>query len=64
MAQFKALVDSKQIPELEPVIMAGDFNVDKETYTTEHQHLKKLLTATETQENGEYEISYAGPPPG
>ncbi|GAA3924773.1 sphingomyelin phosphodiesterase [Litoribacillus peritrichatus] len=61
LAQFKAMVDSKQIPEIEPVIMAGDFNVDKVNYPAEHQEFLTLLNGTEPEAIGEYEFSYAGP---
>ena len=61
LAQFKDLVDSKQIPEFEPVIMAGDFNVDKVNFPAEHQDFLTLLNATEPEAIGDYEFSYAGP---
>jgi len=61
LAQYKAFVDSKQIPAYEPVIMSGDFNVDKVNYPAEHQDFLTVLNATEPEAIGEYEYSYAGP---
>ena len=59
--QLKALIDAKNIPYDEPVIMAGDFNVDKLNYPQEHLDFLALLEATEPEAMGEYEFSYAGP---
>ena len=59
--QFSALVASKNIPYEEPVIMAGDFNVDKLNYPQEHVDFLNVLNATEPQATGEYTESYAGP---
>ncbi|MGR6874157.1 sphingomyelin phosphodiesterase [Pseudomonas sp. HK3] len=61
LAQFKALIDSKDIPYAEPVIMAGDFNVDKLHFPQEHADFLSLFDATEPQATGEYPHSYAGP---
>ncbi len=60
LAQFKSFVDSKNIPAHEPVIMAGDFNVDKLNFPAEHQDFLALLNATEPQALGEFEFSYVG----
>jgi endonuclease/exonuclease/phosphatase family metal-dependent hydrolase len=60
LAQFKAFVDSKNIPAHEAVIMAGDFNVDKVNFPAEHQDFLTLLNATEPRAMGEFEFSYAG----
>lgn len=61
LAQLKSFVESKQIPYEEPVIMAGDFNVDKVNYPQEHEDFLELLNATEPEATGEYPYSYAGP---
>jgi endonuclease/exonuclease/phosphatase family metal-dependent hydrolase len=61
LAQYKAMVDSKLIPSYEPVIMAGDFNVDKVNYPAEHQDFLAVVNGTEPEAIGEYEYSYAGP---
>lgn len=61
LAQLKALVDAKQIPYEEPVILAGDFNVDKLNFPQEHLDFLELLNATEPEATGEYPYSYAGP---
>ena len=61
LAQFKALIDSKNIPYAEPVIMAGDFNVDKLHFPQEHADFLSLFDATEPEAAGEYPHSYAGP---
>lgn len=61
LAQLKALIDSKQIPYEEPVIMAGDFNVDKLNFPQEHVEFLELMNATEPEAVGEYPYSYAGP---
>lgn len=59
--QFSDLMASKNIPYSEPVIMAGDFNVDKLNYPQEHADFLTVLNATEPQATGEYDQSYAGP---
>lgn len=61
LAQFKALIDSKNIPYAEPVIMAGDFNVDKLHFPQEHADFLSLFDATEPEAAGDYPHSYAGP---
>jgi len=61
LAQLKAFIDSKQIPETEPVILAGDFNVDKVNFPSEHDAFLNLLDAIEPQATGWYPYSYAGP---
>ncbi len=61
LAEFKNFVDSKDISSDEPVIMAGDFNVDKGNFPAEHQDFLSALNASEPQALGEYEFSYAGP---
>lgn len=59
--QLADLVAAKNIPYAEPVIMAGDFNVDKLNYPQEHVDFLNVLNATEPQAVGEYTESYAGP---
>ena len=59
--QLADLVAAKDIPYAEPVIMAGDFNVDKLNYPQEHLDFLSVLNATEPQAIGEYTESYAGP---
>jgi len=59
--ELKSFIDSKQIPSDEPVIMAGDFNVDKIHFPQEHQDFLATLNATEPLAMGEYPHSYAGP---
>ncbi|MBQ4845328.1 sphingomyelin phosphodiesterase [Pseudoalteromonas sp. MMG005] len=61
LAQLKRFIDSKHIPYEEPVIMAGDFNVDKINYPQEHLAFLALLDATEPEATGAYPYSYAGP---
>lgn len=61
LAQFKRFVDGKHIPAAEPVILAGDFNVDKIHFPAEYEDFIALLEATEPQAIGEYPHSYAGP---
>lgn len=61
LAQLKALVESKSIPYSEPVILAGDFNVDKLHFPQEHAEFLELFNATEPEAGGEYPHSYAGP---
>ncbi|KAJ0402370.1 hypothetical protein P43SY_004603 [Pythium insidiosum] len=43
--QMREFVDAMQIPHHEPLIFAGDFNVDNTTYKDEVQHLVDLLGA-------------------
>ena len=61
LAQFKALIDSKNIPYEEPVILGGDFNVDKLHFPQEHLDFLALFDATEPEAAGQYPHSYAGP---
>ncbi len=61
LAQLKGFVDSKNIPADEPVIMAGDFNVDKNHFPQEHVDFLATLNGTEPMGIGEYSDSYAGP---
>ncbi len=59
--QLKRYIDDKNIPYNEPVIMAGDFNVDKLNYEQEHVDFLELMEATEPEATGTYPYSYAGP---
>ncbi|GLE03466.1 hypothetical protein PINS_up012368 [Pythium insidiosum] len=43
--QMREFVDAMRIPHHEPLILAGDFNVDNTTYKEEVQHLVELLGA-------------------
>ncbi|UZE96391.1 sphingomyelin phosphodiesterase [Alkalimarinus alittae] len=61
LAQLKAFIDSKNIPANEPVLMGGDFNVDKVNFPQEHYDFLTLMDATEPMALGEYLHSYAGP---
>ncbi|ARU58194.1 endonuclease/exonuclease/phophatase family protein [Oleiphilus messinensis] len=61
LAQLQTLIESKNIPESEPVILAGDFNVDKIHFPEEHFFFLELLNAEEPTAVGEYAHSYAGP---
>lgn len=61
LAQLKGFVDSKNIPSDQPVLMAGDFNVDKVNFPQEHVDFLSLMNATEPTALGEYPYSYAGP---
>lgn len=59
--QMKQIIESKNIPYEEPVILAGDFNVDKLHFPQEHEDFLNLFNATEPQATGAYPHSYAGP---
>lgn len=43
--QMKAFIDALQIPKHEPLLFAGDFNVDNQTYPEEVANLVRLLDA-------------------
>lgn len=59
--QLRSFIDGKQIPAAEPVLMAGDFNVDKIHFPQEHADFLQVMNATEPMATGEYPYSYAGP---
>lgn len=61
LAELKNFIDSKQISSQEPVVIAGDFNVDKLNFPQEHLDLLSVLNASEPMAAGEYDASYAGP---
>jgi endonuclease/exonuclease/phosphatase family metal-dependent hydrolase len=60
LAQLKSVIDHKNIPYNEPVIMAGDFNVDKLNFPQEHEAFLFTLDAIEPEQSGSYDYSYAG----
>lgn len=59
--ELKAFIDSKNIPSEEPVMIAGDFNVDKNHFHQEHEDFLTVMDATEPMAVGDYPDSYAGP---
>jgi endonuclease/exonuclease/phosphatase family metal-dependent hydrolase len=61
LAQLKRFIESKNIPASEPVLMAGDFNVDKIHFPQEYYDFLNVLNGTEPMALGEYPHSYAGP---
>lgn len=61
LEQLKGFVDSKNISVDEPVLMAGDFNVDKMNFPQEYVDFLSVMNATEPTALGEYPYSYAGP---
>ncbi len=61
LEQLKGFVDSKNISAGEPVLMVGDFNVDKVNFPQEHLDFLSVMNATEPTALGEYPYSYAGP---
>ncbi|TQV84410.1 sphingomyelin phosphodiesterase [Aliikangiella coralliicola] len=61
LAELKTFIDSKYISSDEPVLMAGDFNVDKVHFPQEHYDFLNLMNASEPMGIGEYPHSYAGP---
>jgi len=60
LAQLKSWIDSKNIPAQEPVLMGGDFNVDKINFPQEHVDFLELMNGTEPMALGEFAYSYAG----
>ncbi|MCH2158991.1 MAG: sphingomyelin phosphodiesterase [Oleiphilaceae bacterium] len=60
LAELKAFKDSKHIPANEPVIYAGDFNVDKVNFPQERDDLMVVLDATEPTALEDYPYSYGG----
>lgn len=60
ITELKAFADSKSIPSDQPVIFAGDFNVDKGNFPQERDDLMIALNATEPMALGDYPHSYAG----
>jgi endonuclease/exonuclease/phosphatase family metal-dependent hydrolase len=60
LAELKAFADSKNIAANEPVLFAGDFNVDKANFPQERNDLMAVLNTTEPSATGSYPYSYAG----
>lgn len=58
---MKSFMDSKSIPASEPVIIAGDLNVDSINYQAEYNTMLSVLGAAEAPRNGVgYPHSYNG----
>jgi len=58
---MKSFMDSKNIPSSEPVIIAGDLNVDSINYQSEYSTMLSVLGAAEAPRNGQgYAYSYNG----
>ncbi|GAA4650501.1 hypothetical protein GCM10023116_27840 [Kistimonas scapharcae] len=60
LQQLRDFIDSQNIPTSEPVLIAGDLNVDKVNYPGEHSQMLAILDATEPQATGAYPYSYDG----
>lgn len=58
--QMRDFIDSKNINSDEPVIIAGDLNVDKINYPQEYNTMLNVLNAQEVPRNGGYAHSYNG----
>lgn len=58
--QMRSYVDSKNIASAEPVIMAGDFNVDKEDYPQEYADMLNTLSAIEVVNANAYKYTADG----
>ena len=58
--QMRDFIDSRHIALDEPVLVAGDLNVDKEDYLDEYQAMLETLGATEVQRNGGYKYTADG----
>ena len=52
--QMRDFIDSRNISTDEPVIIAGDLNVDKEDYPQEYNTMLDVLSAVEVPRNGGY----------
>lgn len=61
LAELKQYIDGKHIDASEPVIVAGDFNVDKLNFPQEHLDLLSVLNVTEPMASSDYDATYAGP---
>lgn len=58
---MKSFMDSKSIPSSEPVIIAGDLNVDSINFQSEYGTMLSVLGAAEVSRNGQgYAHSYNG----
>ncbi|WP_431688392.1 sphingomyelin phosphodiesterase [Hahella sp. NBU794] len=58
--QYKAFVDSKGAAADEPVIIAGDLNVDKLNFPTEHQDMLAILDVADPPSQSQYPHTYDG----
>ena len=58
--QMRDFIDSRSISTSEPVIIAGDLNVDKINFQQEYNTMLNVLNAAEVPRNGGYAHSYNG----
>lgn len=58
--QLKGFIDSKQLPDNEAVIIAGDLNVDKANYQQEYFNMLNTLGAEEVIPDGDYKYTADG----
>ena len=58
--QMRNFIDSRNISSSEPVIIAGDLNVDKINFQQEYNTMLNVLSAEEAPRNGGYASSYNG----
>ena len=58
--QMRNFIDSRSISSNEPVIIAGDLNVDKINFQQEYNTMLNVLNAEEAPRNGGYVSSYNG----
>lgn len=58
--QMRNYIDRKNIEIVDPVILAGDFNVDKEDYPMEYMDMLTVLGATEVPNNNPYKYTADG----
>ncbi|SGZ18892.1 sphingomyelin phosphodiesterase [Moritella viscosa] len=58
--QMRDFIDNQSISGADPVIIAGDLNVDKTKYPHEYDHMLRTLSAEEPPRDGGYEYTYDG----
>mgnify|MGYP003624793180 CR=1 FL=1 len=58
--QMRNFIDSRSISSSEPVIIAGDLNVDKINFPQEYNTMLNVLNAEEVPRNGGYAYTYNG----
>jgi endonuclease/exonuclease/phosphatase family metal-dependent hydrolase len=58
--QMRDFIDSKNISTTEPVIIAGDLNVDNINFPQEYNTMLNVLNAEEAPRNGGYPYTYNG----
>jgi len=58
--QMRDFIDSRNISTSEPVIIAGDLNVDKENFPQEYNTMLNVLNAEEVPRNGGYKFTADG----